>query len=163
MLTLTYLQVYKDTASLILKCNPLGLTMSLDLDGSSSDTLMSIKLPDEQYRVALRLFDTDRRVEIMTKAKSTGSFEECCWIIYLDGYKDNLRRGKNVLKRLLSITEEMPADWFTYRNFMPPANQTAEEVGEEDLAPSTEPLVIHHEGAPSWVCFYKMCSLVIAR
>ena len=138
--------------------------MELELEGSRSDTLMAIKLPDEQYRIAIRLFDPDRRVEVMTKSRSTGSsFTERCWVIYFDGYLDKLRQSKNMLRRLLNTMEEMPVDGFTYRNFMPSTNKKTEDVGEDDLAPASEPLVTHYEGGITWVCFYKMRSLIIVR
>ena len=134
--------------------------MNLELSKIAQDlhpeVLMSIKLPDDQYRIALRLFDSNRRIEVMTRARPSQTTTDRCWVIYFDDWKEALKLGKNMLRRLANITAEMPADWFTYRNFITKriskqVEGTSDGVSpSEDLSPST-PFEVRIDGNHTWV------------
>lgn len=108
------------------------LTISVELASSHQDpyprVLHKVEIPSEDDRVGLRLYDVDVSIEIREhprnpkQRKSSRRAEYAsgqCWVIHLEkSLKESvLLKAKRMLRRLESVTNAMPSDWFSYRNY----------------------------------------------
>ncbi|KAG6988489.1 hypothetical protein G7Y79_00072g097510 [Physcia stellaris] len=137
--------------------------MSLTLERQHVDneeTLLSVKLPNDDYRIGIRLFEVDRRIEVIKTSSSSRQSREDCSVIYFDDYRNNLKQGKAMLKRLANVLGEMPSRWFTYRNFLP-VGQRAEVATTADAAPP--PFVHHVKGGLTWTFTGALASFDFQR
>jgi len=127
-----------EKSMLVCQGNHTGLTMQLKRHSMPKDEnpelLMSIKLPNDLYRVSLRLFVSDRSIEVRKVHKAGSNEDDQCWALYFDDYEKCLNDAKIMLRRLANHCGEMPGDWFTYRNFQPQATGTPDRT---PLAQST--------------------------
>ena len=143
--------------------NSADFSMSLTLERQHVDdeeTLMSVKLPNDDYRIGVRLFEVDRRIEVIKTSNSSSRSIEDCSVIYFDDYRNNLKLGKAMLKRLANVLGEMPSRWFTYRNFLP-VGQRAEVATTADAAPP--PFVHHVKGGLTWTFTGALASFDFQR
>lgn len=128
-----------------------GLTISLELAEKHQDpyphVLHRFDLPDDDDRIGLRLYDVDVSIEIRehprnpkqrkSKRRAEWATGEC-WVIHLETFlkEQLLVKAKTMLRRLESVTNAMPSDWFTYRNYFvrqsaaEPANGSNVEFGD---------------------------------
>lgn len=99
-----------------------------------------IELPNDLYRVSLKLFETGRRIQIGTVSKSGKDGKDECWDIVFDD--EDLRSAKILLRRLANHCGEMPGDWFTYRNFWPQALGVADRSRSHEDPPGAHTVYI---------------------
>ena len=108
------------------------LTVSLEVANSHQEPypqiLHNFDIPNEDDRVGLRLYDVNVSIEVREhprnskQRKSTKRAEYAgggCWVIHLETplRESVLIKAKRMLRRLESITNAMPSDWFSYRNY----------------------------------------------
>lgn len=108
------------------------LTISLELAERHQDPSPTIlhrfDLPNDDDRIGIRLYDVDVSMEIrehprhpkQRKSKRRAEMASGeCWVIHLKtSLKEQvLVKAKAMLRRLESVTNAMPSDWFTYRNY----------------------------------------------
>lgn len=119
-----------------------GMTMQLKRHSKPKDEkpelLMSIKFPNDLYRVSLRLIVSDRSIEVRKVHKAGLNEDDQCWALYFDDYGKCLNDAKTMLRRLANHCGEMPGDWFTYRNFQPQA------TGKADRTPPAQSTNVPH-------------------
>lgn len=115
-----------------------GLTMQLKRHSKPSDEkpelLMAVQLPNDLYRVSLRLFVKNRSIEVRKVHKAGLNEDEQCWALYFDDFEKCWNDARTMLRRLANHCGEMPGDWFTYRNFQPLATGKPDR---NSLPPST--------------------------
>ena len=143
--------------------NSVDFSMSLTLERQHVDdeeTLLSVKLPNDDYRIGVRFFEVDRRIEVIKTSNSSRQSREDCSVSYFDDYRNNLKLGKAMLKRLANVLGEMPSRWFTYRNFLPVRQRT--EVATTADAPPP-PFVQHIKGGLTWTFTGALASFDFQR
>lgn len=129
------------TEKSVLVCQGDHTEMSMKLEryseamDESPELLMSIELPHDLYRVSLRLFVSDRSIEVRKVHRAGSNEDDQCWALYFDDYEKCLNDAKTMLRRLANHCGEMPGDWFIYRNFQPQATGKADRT---PLARSTK-------------------------
>ena len=90
--------------------------------------LHKVEIPSEDDRVGLRLYDVNVSIEIREhprnpkQRKSSRRAEYArgeCWVIHLEtSLKEAVMlKAKGMLRRLESVTNAMPSDYFSYRNY----------------------------------------------
>ena len=137
-----------------------SMSMTLQKLHVDDETLLSVELPNDHYRVGVRLFEVDRRIEIIKTSNFSRQSREDCSVIYFDDYMNNLQLCKGVLKRLANVLGEMPSSWFTYRNFLP-FGQGIEVATNVDVPPP--PFVQHINGGLTWTFTGPLASFDFQR
>ena len=143
--------------------NSIDFSMSLTLQRphvDNEETLLSVKLPNDDYRIGIRLFEVDRRIEMIKTSNSSKQSREDCSVIYFDDYMNNLKLCKGMLKRLANVLGEMPSSWFTYRNFLP-VGEGIEVATNADAPPP--PFVQHINGGLTWTFTGALASFDFQR
>ena len=91
--------------------------------------LHRFELPSDDDRIGIRMYDVDVSIEFREhprnpkQRKSTRRAEEAsgeCWVVHLEtSMKEQvMAQAKRMLRRLGSVTNAMPDDWFSYRNYV---------------------------------------------
>ena len=108
------------------------LTISLEVASSHQEpyprVLHKVEIPSEDDRVGLRLYDVDVSIEIREHPRNPKQRKPSrraeyasgeCWVIHLEtSLKESvLVKAKKMLRRLESVTNAMPSEWFSYRNY----------------------------------------------
>lgn len=123
------------------------LKISLELVERHQDPHPSIicrfDLPDDDERIGIRLYDVNVSIEIrehprdpkQRKSMRRAEFASgSCWVFHLETSLNEqvLKRAKTMLRRLESVTNAMPSEWFAHRNYF-----VKRTPGDETAADST--------------------------
>ena len=82
--------------------------------------LFKIPLPNEDDLLDLRVYESNRSLELRLTPKgeaSSKSEPRKIWSLSFRTQKKHLSNAKAMVKRLENVTCDMPEDWFSYRNY----------------------------------------------
>ena len=129
----------------VLKCDGNYQTLVMTLASSEQDQdpnptcLFEIALPNEDDLLDLRVYESNRSLELRLTPKgeaSSKSEPRKIWSLSFRTQKKHLSNAKKMVKRLENVTCDMPEAWFSYRNYSRSAPKLNEGATGSDSAPS---------------------------
>lgn len=129
----------------VLKCDGNHQTLVMTLASSEQDgdpnptRLFEIALPNEDDPLDLRIYESNRSLELRLTPKgeaSSKSEPRKIWSLSFRTEKKHLSNAKKMVKRLENVTRDMPEAWFSYRNYARSAPKLNKGATGSEPAPS---------------------------